>query len=143
MGENKHINELDAFAKKHIKSIEKEKPSMDFTASVMQTILKAQSVTKFTYEPLISKKVWFLILTAVISLFFIPLERSNRSQELWDKVDLSVDFSLFETAQFSGFLDSLNFSLSSSSTYAMLLCAMMLGVQVVVLKNYFSNKTRY
>ena len=89
MGENKHINELDVFAKKHIKSIKKEKPSMDFTSSVMQTILKAQSVTKFTYEPLISKKVWFIIVAGVISLFFIPLKRSGETRPLFDKVDMT------------------------------------------------------
>lgn len=140
MGENKHINELDAFAKKHIQEMEVERPSANFTSSIMKSILSESTFKKITYEPLISKKVWFLILAAVASLFFIPLERGGRSEELWDKVDFSVDFSFVDTAQVSGFFDALNFNLSSYSTYALFLCAVMIAVQVVVLKNYFSSK---
>ena len=38
MGENKHIKELDAFAKKYVKEISTEQPSLDFTASLMKKI---------------------------------------------------------------------------------------------------------
>ena len=40
MGENKYIEELDTFSKKYVKEIQQEKPSLDFTSSIMQNIAK-------------------------------------------------------------------------------------------------------
>ncbi len=136
MGENKHINELDAFAKKHIQEIEVEKPSIDFTSSIMQSILAQSTLKKISYEPLISKKVWFIIIAAIISLFFIPIKAGKRSQEFLEKVDLSFNTNL----ELPNLLESLSFDVSNSFSYAILLCAVMIIVQIVVLKNYFQNR---
>ena len=50
MGENKHIEELDAFAKKYVKDVEQELPTFDFTSSVMNKITEVEisSVYKTT-----------------------------------------------------------------------------------------------
>ncbi|MAD96734.1 MAG: hypothetical protein CMB99_05330 [Flavobacteriaceae bacterium] len=136
MGENKHINELDAFAKKHIQEIEAEKPSVDFTNAIMKSILTEQAIQKISYEPLISKKVWFVIIAAVVSLFFIPIKAGKRSQEFLDKIDLSIDTNL----EIPNLFESLSFDVSNSFSYAILLCAVMIIVQIVVLKNYFQNR---
>jgi hypothetical protein len=54
MGENKHIEELDAFAKKYVKEIKQDKPSLDFTASIMEIITKESASKVFKTTALIS-----------------------------------------------------------------------------------------
>lgn len=136
MGENKHIDELDAFTKASVNQIQPEKTSKNFTNAVMQAILKNQSVTTIKYEPLISKKVWFFIIAAVLSLLFLPFEKSGVKSSVVDKVDLSV----FDQWKFATIFQGFDFSLPNSAGYALLFCAVMVLIQVVVLKNYFSGK---
>ena len=72
MGENKHIQELDAFAKKYVKEIKVEQPSLEFTASIMQTIAKEnRAKTKvLSVTPLISKKGWALIFVFIVGILW-------------------------------------------------------------------------
>ena len=72
MGENKHIKELDAFAKKYVQEIPEEKVSLDFTASIMKSIATESKNSVFKTKALIPKKGWFLIASLIIAIFFIP-----------------------------------------------------------------------
>ena len=66
---NKDNHLLDDFINKMIKETPIEKPSIDFSSNVMDAIntLEVKKLTN-TFEPLISKKVWLLILAGIISL---------------------------------------------------------------------------
>lgn len=139
MGENKHINELDAFAKKHIQELSAEKAGPNFTATVMKSILSSQSFAKFKYEPLISRRTWMIIFTAFVGLFFIPFESSTTKEPSNSLAD-AIDLSWFTDFSFSNLLSGMDLSLSNSSSYAMFFCGVMILIQVLVLKNYFSSK---
>lgn len=135
MGENKHIKELDVFAKKYVKEIKRQKPSIDFTASVMNTIV-AEQQQKSIYKTttLISKKVWFLLISLFVAVPFIPLKIAEKSLLQIPK----VDFSFFDKIQIPSIFSSI--SISNITLFAILLFAFMVMVQVVFLKKHFDKR---
>ena len=67
MEENK---ELDDFIRRSIKAAGLEKPSVDFTDSVLSKIkLANEQESVMVTKPLFSKTTWFLILAAVVAVF--------------------------------------------------------------------------
>ena len=54
-------NQLDSLVKKVIKKIEVKSPSFDFTPNVMSQITALQEQKASAYQPLISKKYWFVV----------------------------------------------------------------------------------
>lgn len=130
MGENKHVKELDAFAKKYIKDIEPEKPSVDFSSIVMQKINTDAKSSVYHTKALISKKVWFVLGALFVALFFIPFQESSF-------INLS-DFSLFDEIQIPNILE--NLSVSSITFYAILFFGLMLFTQIFYLKRHFENR---
>ena len=134
MGENKHIKELDAFAKKYVKEIKEEAPSLDFTFNLMDSILKIEKSKVFKVQPLISKKVWLIVLGVVVALFFIPFKTSEKSL-----LNLpEVDFSFFDKFQMPNLFESI--SVSNTVLYAVFFFGLMIIAQVVFLKNHFDKK---
>lgn len=133
MGENKHIEELDAFAKKYIKEIKQEQPSIDFTSTIMQTITKETSSEVFKTKPLISKRVWALIFGCIVALFFIPTKSNEGLINLPE-----INFSFLEKIQASSLLEY--FSVSNTVLYALFFFGLMIIAQVVFLKNHFNKR---
>jgi len=132
MEENKK-SQLDAFLKKQIQELPLESPSKDFTLGIMDVLSEEEStITK--YVPLISKKVWFLIVAAVVAIFFIPFQKTEGG--LLEKI--SIDFSFLNKISFSGLTDAL--SVSNTAFYGILLFSIMVFVQIVYLKGYFNRK---
>lgn len=135
MGENKHIEELDTFAKKYIKEIEVETPSVNFTDKLMNVLQQENSLI-YKATPLISKKVWFILLGALVALIFIPFKKSEKKPAILDKVDLSF----FEKLEMPTLFDGANLSVSTTTTYAFVFLAIMVTIQVYMLKNHFDKK---
>ena len=134
MEENRNISEIDAFAKKFIKEIPQEKPSVDFTASIMKSIHEESKESVFTTKALISKKGWFLILGILITVLFIPIKGSEKSLIPMSK----INFSFLDKFQMPNIFDS--FSVSNTTQYAVFFCALMLIAQVIFLKGYFEKR---
>ncbi len=134
MGENKHIEELDAFAKKYIKEIPKENVSLDFTASVMKNILSEHKVKVFTTKALISKKGWFIISLFVLAVIFIPFKSSEKN--LFNFPEL--DFSFLDKIQIFNLFES--FTVSNTVLYAISFFGLMFIAQVIFIKNHFDKK---
>ncbi|WP_405562159.1 hypothetical protein [Polaribacter sp. Asnod6-C07] len=134
MGENKHINELDAFAKKYVKEIEQEKPSADFTASLMKNILEESKSKVFKTKALISKKGWAIISIFVLAVILIPFKTSEKSLIN----SLEFNFSFLDKIQIPNFLPAIN--LSNTVFYAIFFFGLMIVAQVVFLKNHFNKK---
>jgi hypothetical protein len=134
MGENKHIKELDAFAKKYIQEIEIESPSKDFTSSLMQTLLAEQKSSVFKTTPLISKKVWVLIFGLIIAAILIPFGSSEKSLVNFPK----IDFSFFDKIQMPNLFDSI--ALSNTVLYSIFFFGLMILVQIIFLKNHFNKR---
>ena len=134
MGENKHIKELGAFARKYVKEIPQEKTSIDFTASIMQTIAKENTYKSLKFSVLISKKVWFVISALVLVILFVPFKESEKSLLSFSKVDLSF----FDKIQIPNLFDSI--SVSNTVLYAAFFFGIMIIAQVVFLKNHFNKR---
>lgn len=81
MGENKHIDELDAFAKKYIKEeIANNAPSKNFTANIMEVILTEKPQQVYKHNLNLSMSIWFVLggfIIASISLLFFGKKNNN------------------------------------------------------------------
>lgn len=133
MGENKHIEELDAFAKKYIKEVEIETPSVDFTANIMQHVLHAENSEIYKASPLISKKVWGVLVTVL----FVSILYVSRGTSLgWLKMPkLKLDY--FSRFQFPNLFEGI--TVSNTMLYACFFFTVMVFVQIYYLKNHFTK----
>ena len=134
MGENKHINELDAFAKKYIKDIQPEQPSLDFTANLMQKINEASKVNVVKTKSLISKKGWFGIAVLVVATLCITFLQVGESS----LQSFKLSFSFLDKLQTPDLLKNVSFS--NTTIYAFLFFGIMMVVQFTYLKNYFDKR---
>ncbi len=134
MGENKHIEEIDAFAKKYIKEIPVESPSTNFTANLMGTISQLQTERKIEYKPLISKKGWFVVIAAVIAIIVMPFK--NSEEGLFTLPELNLSF--IEKLNFSGVFESV--SISTPILYLVILFSVLIFIQIFYLKGYFEKQ---
>lgn len=134
MGENKHIKELDAFAKKYVKEIEQEQTSLDFTANLMQKIVLESQVKAFKPKSLISIKGWLSIAAFVIVTLGIAFFQSEDSI----LKSLNLNLSFFEKFDATKLVD--NISISNSTIYAFIFFGLMIAVQITYLKQYFDKR---
>lgn len=134
MEENKNLDELDIFAKKYIREIEEEKPSVDFTTTIMQTITQVEKVTVYDSTPLISKKMWFVLAGILgVCMFLVSKEKSVE----WLKMPkLKLDY--FSRFQFPNLFD--NITVSNTMLYTCFFFTLMIFVQIYYLKNHFTRK---
>lgn len=128
---NKHI---DAFLQKQLQDLPLESPSKRFTSNIMDAIQQEESAVSVKYKPLISKKIWFFIIPAVVAIFFIPFQKEEGG--MLEKV--SFDFSFLDDINLSGLFSG--FSVSTTVFYGLLFFAVMIFVQVVYLKGYFARR---
>lgn len=107
-----------------------QSPSFDFTSKIMAEVHLLEEKKIKTYQPLISKPVWFFIGTAIvaliiyISLFSVSENNLEIGKLYTDKIGNA----------FSGI------HLSKTTLYAVLIVPFMVLVQVGILKNYFDKK---
>ncbi len=135
MGENKHIEEIHAFTKKYVQEIQIETPSLDFTSNLMRKIGELQPFkSAITYKPLISKKAWFIVFTAIISAVLIPFKSSEES--IFSVPELN--FSFLEKLNFTGLLDNIN--VSNTTLYFAITFSVLVSIQIFYLKGYFEKQ---
>lgn len=133
MGENKHIHELDAFAKKYIKEITQEKPSIDFTKNVMTKIAAESKSSIYKNTSLISKKVWFVLGVVFVAILFIPFKQNSTLYTV-----PKINFNFFKNYQVSTVFNNISFS--DITFYAILLFGLMVFGQIIYLKKYFDKR---
>ena len=133
--EDKETKYLDGLSRKIISKTTIERPSFNFTDSVMAKVNALHENNATVYKPLISKSSWVLIGFGVLALVFYILffgtkiETSNWIQ--------SVDFSMF----FNINMDVLpSLSISKSFTYAFLFFGLMFCIQIPLIKNHFDKR---
>lgn len=134
MGENKNIEELDDFAKKYLKEISPEKAPIDFTASIINSIVKEKTSGVFKTSALISKKGWFLIAATFVAFLCIPFFSSKENTITFPE----LNFSFLEKFQNLNILQGV--TISNTVLYAVFLFAFMLLIQLVFLKKYFEKR---
>ncbi|TYA71355.1 hypothetical protein [Seonamhaeicola marinus] len=128
---------LDELSKEVFKNASIDRPSIDFTASVMSQISKLETSTT-TYKPLISTKGWLLTaLSTVLFIVCIGLSSGSINTSSWFE---SIDLSNILNIDLVGKLPSL--SLSNTFIYAVVLFGVMFAIQVPFLKNYFNAQLK-
>lgn len=137
MGENKHIEELDFFAKKYINDIESETPSMDFTKNIMANIEATETSKVFKTEPLISKKVWLLlVVTLITSIFYVYKKSSTQLMNL-----PKIEWGLFSNIKILKAFK--NIEVSNVTLYACFFFTLLIFVQISFLKNRFEKRLKF
>jgi hypothetical protein len=134
MGENKHIKELDAFAKKYVKEIPSEKLSLDFTTSLMKKIAIENNAKAFYVKPLITKKGWMLIGAPTLALIFITFFTTEESILKLPK----IEFNFLDKLPHINLFDTL--SVSNITGYAVLFFGLLFFAQIVFLKKHFDKR---
>lgn len=133
MGENKHMKELDAFAKKYVKEIPQEQPSIDFTSNLMQKITLEPKAKVFKTQALISKKGWFGIVVLVFLTLFLTFNHTGeRSLSIPE-----INFSISDHIEVSTILEGISFS--TTTIYAFVFFGLMIAIQFTYLKQYFDK----
>ncbi len=131
MKENEDKN-LGTFVDKVMNEVSLESPSFDFTANVMMQVEKAKQNAVTTYHPLISKRFWALILVGFIAfMIYIFIVIKPESLGWFNNIDLNTDRI---SKLFSGM------KTTRIAAYGVGLLALMLLVQIPVLKNYFDKR---
>lgn len=132
---NKEKELLDNFTKKMVKNSPIEKPSKSFSKNVMNVINNLEAVKSTNvYEPLISKRTWFLIISSLIVSMVLLLKTTPiKMPNFISKIDTSGI-----SSQFS-FDMSMSFTASNVTLYGFLFLAIMAVIQFGYIKNYYSN----
>ncbi|XRE42079.1 hypothetical protein ACIVBQ_000283 [Tenacibaculum discolor] len=133
MGENKDIKELDAFTKKYINEIEAETPSIDFTANIMDAILKEEQSSFYKAAPLISKRVWF-VLAGILAVSILFVSKGTSSS--WLQIpEIKMDY--LSNIQLPNLFE--NITVSNLMLSACFFFTVMVFVQIYYLKNHFTR----
>ena len=110
-----------------------EQPSSDFTNNLMSHIETISHSSITVYKPLISKTGWvviFMIISAIVA--YVLSVGSSESSGLFENITL---FDNIENP-----LANLSFNVSKTVLYATVLFALMVGIQIPLLKNYLNKQ---
>ncbi|PHR15059.1 MAG: hypothetical protein COA40_02650 [Aequorivita sp.] len=126
--------ELDQLIAKVMQKSTLETPSFQFTDKVLTAINAEQKSVNIPYRPLIPKYIWAAIVVGIIGItgylwFMIkpaPLNLSIPSFNFMDSFSLSNNIPAFTP--------------SKITAYAILFFALMLCIQIPMLKQYFNNR---
>ena len=129
---------FDQFIQDRIKEEGLEKPSLNFTNTVISKIETLKEHSEVTvYKPLIPKNIWYSGAAIVIAIF---------SYLVYGNIDIEFNWlpemKMQQFGQLNLFERLPNFNISSIYVYAFIGLAFFAGVQVYLLKTYF-DKTYY
>jgi len=134
MKENKEEN-LEKFIDKLMEYDRLEHPSSNFVNQVMKQVevLGEKKIT--VYKPLISKRAWFAMASLLVVMVAYLYTTSEPSQSSWLT---SLNFDTIFNTNFSNPLSKLKFS--NYTVYAVVFFAVMLSIQVPLVKQYLDKK---
>jgi len=130
--DNKQIERL---VDKMMKHDSLQKPSSDFTANIMAQVEALGTSKSIAYKPLISKPVWILIGLGVLAIVGFAMTGTTTTENTW-MPEWNLD-SLYNNG-LSNTLSKLKFS--SITMYGVVFFALMLGVQISLLKKQHDKK---
>lgn len=131
--EDKRIEEL---VNKLMANDSIEKAPANFTNDVMSKVEALSETRTIVYKPLIPKYVWWLLGLGFVALVFnVILNKPSNSSSLSERYNLpEVSFDL---------LSNISIDFSSNLMYASVLLAVMVAIQVSLLKQYFNQRLSY
>jgi hypothetical protein len=131
-----HINrKLEELTDRMMKEIDVEKPSMDFTNSIMQGIHEQETKKVTQYKPLISTPVWTGLGITFMGLLYFIVSTNETTNSNWLN---NLDFSVLINNTFTDSITS--FTLPKTMAYAIGLFGLMLCIQIPFLKHYFDKR---
>lgn len=126
---------LDKLAKKVMQSSLRENPSLDFTAHVMAKVEAMAKSKSMVYQPLISKKAWFLISLIIVGLWSYGFFGTGVESLGWfDSVDYGVITNNKVTEVISGI------AISKIFMYAIGFFGLVFFVQIPLMKHYLDRR---
>lgn len=113
-----------------------EQAPLDFKDKVMAKVDALSNSTATVYKPLIPKYILWLIGTGFIAIIgYLIFKQPTGNSTLSERLNLpEISFNP---------LEGLSFEFSNTLMYAMVLFAVMLSVQIPILKQYFNNRLSY
>lgn len=129
---------LDKLVGKMLNEVPMKSPSMDFTANILSKIEILPPNNAIVYKPLISRNAWFTMGVLVLGsltymIFGISLEESS-----WFKY---LDFDKIPNIEFPNVFSKI--TISKTFMYSIVIFAVMLFVQIPLLKNYIDKRLEY
>lgn len=130
---NKH---LDNLAKRIIKDSELQSPSLNFVDNVMARVNELAQSKTTVYRPLISKKVWALIISVAALIVVAAIFNGNSTNGF----ALPERF-ILSRFSFGNLLEGFSsIQLSEAFIYALIFFGIMLSLQMSFLKHYFDKR---
>ncbi|MGN6531986.1 MAG: hypothetical protein ACTHK0_09560 [Ginsengibacter sp.] len=125
---------IESLVEKMMMESSLQAPPFDFTSKVMSDVLSIEKKKSITYNPVISKRSWFIIFAAIGGLI-CTLIFNGYSQ---NQTANNIDFHFINVGRilnvFSGF------QFSSLTLYIILLGMIMIFIQILFLKSYFNKR---
>ena len=129
----KENKELKALIDKIMSNEHLEKPSLDFTDNIMSKVEVVSKSAPIVYKPLIPTYVWVAIIGAFLLLVSYVYFKEPATSNVWlDR------FNLIKNTKNP--LGTLTLNFSKILTYAVVLFAVMLSIQIPLLKQYFNKR---
>lgn len=117
---------VERFVEKIMHETSLETPSFDFTSKIMEQVLMAEKSKVIKYEPLISKPVWYSIFGIILAMISYAFFNGTTESQF--------DFNF----QIPNFMPDIHFS--DTTSYTVLIVAVMILIQIPILKNYFNKR---
>ena len=126
--------QIEAFIDQIMSADRLEKPSLDFTDQVMSKVEAISKPEATVYKPLISKPIWLVILGSFVALVVYVFLKEPMTENVWfNSLELNsiIPINPFE---------KLSTGITSTLIYAFVFLALMVGIQVPLLKHYFNKR---
>lgn len=132
MEENK---ELDDFIRKSVKELGLEKPSVDFTDTVLSKIHLESQKTVLRHQPLFSKTTWFVVLSLVSFIFVYAIFGGSGSEST---LLAAVELNKLTSINLS--LNLPKFSLPAAFIYGSVVVTFFVWIQVFLVKKQLDKR---
>lgn len=133
MEENK---ELDDFIRKAVKEVDLERPSVDFTKSVLSQIeIVTQKDSVLVAKPLFSKTIWFFLSVVVVGIFVYVIFNDSSTESTW-----LAAIKLNQLTSFNLSLYMPKFSTTTAFSYGSVGIAFFVWIQVFLLKRKWNKR---
>lgn len=127
--------ELERLVDKMMKHDSLQKPSDDFTVNIMDQVEALKASKSIAYKPLISKPVWVLIGLGVLAIVGYAITGTTTPESSWMP---EWNWNSLYNNSFTNTLSKIKFS--SVTMYGVVFFALMLGIQIPLLKRQHDKK---
>ena len=130
---NKEDKYIEQLVENLLTETSMESTSIDFTSKVMSQVLSVEKKKSFVYKPVISKKMWFIILAGLLALFAFLFFNMNTTTSKF-----SFNLSIFSFDKWFSSFSAIHISPMTGNV--LLVATLKLLVQIFLLKNHFNKR---